>query len=86
MPKQLRRISKDLPAEQRAEMLREAAQWRSKHVWHPHQLRHSAGTEIRHKFGLEAAQVTLGHRRLEATQVYAQRNLELAVRVAREVG
>ena len=29
--------------------------------WGPNRLRHSAATEIRRKFGLEAAQVTLGH-------------------------
>jgi integrase len=29
--------------------------------WHPHQLRHTAATEIRAKFGLEAAQAVLGH-------------------------
>lgn len=29
--------------------------------WHPNQLRHSAATEIRKTFGLEAAQVALGH-------------------------
>ena len=28
--------------------------------WHPSQLRHSAATEIRKQFGLEAAQVALG--------------------------
>ncbi len=29
--------------------------------WSPHRLRHSAATEIRRRFGLEAAQVCLGH-------------------------
>ncbi|MCA9171306.1 MAG: site-specific integrase [Planctomycetales bacterium] len=29
--------------------------------WSPNRLRHAAATEIRHKFGLEASQVVLGH-------------------------
>ena len=29
--------------------------------WHANQLRHTKATEIRHQFGLEAAQVMLGH-------------------------
>ena len=29
--------------------------------WHPHQLRHNRGTEVRRKYGIEAAQVALGH-------------------------
>lgn len=32
--------------------------------WKPNQLRHSAATEIRRRFGLEAAQVILGHAKL----------------------
>ncbi len=29
--------------------------------WHPHQLRHAAGTRFRAEAGLEAARVLLGH-------------------------
>lgn len=54
--------------------------------WHPHQLRHSYATAIRREFGLEAAQVALGHRRADVTQIYAERNRELARSIAREVG
>jgi len=54
--------------------------------WHPHQLRHSRGTAIRRKYGIEAAQVALGHARADVTQVYAEKNLELAKRIAREMG
>jgi len=52
--------------------------------WSPNRLRHSAATEIRQRFGLEAAQVFLGH--ADVTQIYAERDLALAVRVAKEVG
>lgn len=54
--------------------------------WHQNQLRHSFGTEVRKRFGLEAAQVLLGHAKADFTQVYAERDLALALRVAAEVG
>ena len=54
--------------------------------WGPNRLRHSAGTEIRKRFGLEAAQVTLGHASADVTQVYAERDAELAREVARKIG
>jgi integrase len=54
--------------------------------WHPNQLRHSLGTEVRQRFGLEAAQVVLGHSKADVTQVYAERDQRLAVEVARQVG
>jgi integrase len=54
--------------------------------WHPHQLRHTHGTLVRRRFGLEHAQVVLGHSKADVTQVYAERDLSLAVRVAAECG
>lgn len=54
--------------------------------WSPNQLRHTAATEIRKEFGVEGAQVALGHSRADVTQVYAERNQELAVEVARRLG
>ena len=54
--------------------------------WGPNRLRHSAGTEIRKEFGLEAAQVALGHASADITQVYAERDAELAREVARKIG
>ena len=47
--------------------------WQSSHRWSPNQLRHAAATEIRSKFGLEEAQVILGHSQADVTQVYADR-------------
>jgi site-specific recombinase XerC len=55
-------------------------------TWHPNQLRHSFATEARRRFGLEAAQVSLGHAAADVTQVYAERDLTLAARVAAEIG
>ena len=54
--------------------------------WSPNQLRHAAATEIRKKFGLEAAQVVLGHSTADITQVYAERNQALAAQVFRQIG
>ena len=54
--------------------------------WHPNQLRHSRGTTVRHLYNLEAAQVVLGHAKANVTEVYAERDLRLAVKVASEIG
>ncbi|HEX3151834.1 MAG TPA: site-specific integrase [Gemmataceae bacterium] len=54
--------------------------------WHPHQLRHTHGTEVRRKFGLEAAQVVLGHASAQITQIYAERDQAQAVAVAATIG
>ncbi len=42
--------------------------------WHPHQVRHSAATEIARRYGIEAAATVLGHKEVSVTQIYAQRD------------
>jgi len=54
--------------------------------WSPNQLRHAQATELRRRFGIEAAQAVLGHSELGVTQVYAERDLSRARQVMREVG
>ena len=54
--------------------------------WSPNRLRHTAATEIRKTFGLEAAQVALGHSQADVTQIYAEKDLTLAAEVARKIG
>lgn len=54
--------------------------------WHPNQLRHTAATEIRKQFGIEAAQVILGHSDAKMTQVYAERDAAKAIAVAKKIG
>ena len=61
-------------------------QWRREHRFHPHQLRHTAATRLRKQFGLEAAQVILGHKTLTVTQVYAEKNIEAALKIMAQVG
>ncbi|MCC6492158.1 MAG: site-specific integrase [Pirellulales bacterium] len=69
-------------AEQEAELVK----WQSDLRWSPNQLRHTAATEVRRQFGLEAAQIVLGHSKADVTQVYAERDLEKGVLVARAIG
>jgi site-specific recombinase XerC len=64
----------------------EVKAWPKAHRWHPNRLRHSFATRVRKQHGLEAAQVLLGHSRADVTQVYAERNENLAATVAAEVG
>lgn len=54
--------------------------------WHPHQLRHNRGTDVRSRFNAEAARVSLGHATLSATEIYAEADMDLARKVAREMG
>jgi hypothetical protein len=45
----------------------------------------NVATLARWEFGLEAAQVMLGHQRGDVTQIYAEKRLEVSVMIA-EVG
>jgi integrase len=54
--------------------------------WYPLQLRHTALSLIRERFGLEAAQVAAGHTNAEVTEIYAQRDKALARKIAEEMG
>jgi integrase len=64
----------------------ELRKWQSDRHWSPNQLRHTAATEIRREFGLEAAQVILGHSQANVTQVYAERDLAKGIEVAKRIG
>lgn len=65
---------------------RALARWRTEHRWSPNRLRHSAATEIRKRYGLEAAATVLGHAKADVTQIYAERDYTLAANVARQIG
>ena len=54
--------------------------------WHPNQLRHSRGTEVRAQYGLEGSQTVLGQKKADVTQIYAERDEKLARRIAKESG
>ncbi len=46
--------------------------------WHPHQIRHTAATELRREIGIEAARVVLGHRSPGMTELYAEADRKAA--------
>jgi integrase len=54
--------------------------------WSPLQLRHTAATEIRARYGVEAAKTILGHSKVETTQIYAERDLNKAEEIMKEIG
>jgi integrase len=54
--------------------------------WSPLQLRHTAATAIRARYGVEAAKVILGHTKVETTQIYAERDLGKAQEIMAEIG
>jgi integrase len=54
--------------------------------WHPHQLRHTRGTEVRKLFGLEGSRVVLGHEDVRATQLYAEEDRDKGVEIMRRIG
>ncbi|QDV77051.1 tyrosine-type recombinase/integrase [Botrimarina mediterranea] len=54
--------------------------------WRPNQLRHTAATEVRAKFGLEASQVVLGHATARTSEIYAEKNLAAGAAVALAIG
>lgn len=76
----------DATPEQVAEARTKLRAWRKAHRFHPHQLRHTMGTRVREEFGIEAAQVLLGHSDLDATQIYAERSRKLADQVMAQIG
>ncbi|MBA4104971.1 MAG: site-specific integrase [Pirellula sp.] len=64
----------------------ELKEWRKAHRWAPNQLRHAAATEGRREFGLEAAQIVLGHASAAVSQIYAERDLAKGLAVAKAIG
>ncbi len=63
-----------------------AKAWRAKYTWSPNQLRHTRGTIVRRQFGLEGAQVILGHAAADVTQIYAERDSEKAIAIQLKTG
>jgi len=54
--------------------------------WHPNQLRHTHGTKVRKTFTLEHAGAALGHTKMSTTEIYAERDMGLALEVAAKIG
>ena len=71
-----------LTAEERAAVLA----WRREHNWHPHQLRHNAGTNVRKEFGVEVARIILGHAIAFTTEIYAETDRRRAMEAIGKIG
>ena len=54
--------------------------------WHPHQLKHVCGTEVKKAYGLEAARAFMGHTKLSTAEIYAEKDMELVEKIALEMG
>ena len=54
--------------------------------WTPGRLRHNAGTQVRSKFGAEAAQLVLGHQNLSTTEIYAEKDMARYRDIIKEIG
>jgi len=55
-------------------------------MWTPHQLRHTATTRAAKEFGIEIAKAATGHANISTTQIYAERDLDAAMKVALKFG
>lgn len=55
-------------------------------AWAPNQLRHRRATEIRAKYGIEAARLALGHNDAATTLIYAEADEARAKQIALEMG
>jgi integrase len=66
--------------------IRRACERAEVETWTANQLRHTAATEIRRQFGLEAAAAILGHRSLSTSEICAERDLSRGVEVAVAMG
>ena len=73
-------------AEEKTEQKRLRKEHRERWCWHPHQLRHNYATMIRKRFGIEEASNMLDHSSVKMTEVYAERDREQALEIARAVG
>jgi len=90
-PSPLRKRDDETLAQWKARLTKKQKQelkaWLAPHRWHPHQLRHNAATDIRKAFGLEAAQLALGHASAQITDaIYAERDHAKVIEVMQRVG
>jgi integrase len=89
LPADLKRLRGESATEWRARLgdrWPDVLAWRRENTFAPNQIRHAAATAVRREFGLEGAQVALGHANAAVTQVYAERDSRLAVQIARQIG
>lgn len=81
-----RRVSEAYTVNSYCRSIRRACKAADIPSWTPARLRHNAATDIRKEFGLESAQVVLGHRHVTTTEIYAETNAKRALEIAAKVG
>jgi integrase len=54
--------------------------------WTPGRLRHNAGTNIRAEYGAEAAKLVLGHKHLNTTEIYAEKDRAKYAKIMSKLG
>lgn len=81
-----RRYAESYSEDLYGKIVRKAAKKAGVESWSPNRLRHLYATEVRAKFGVEAAQIMLGHAKADVTQIYAERDFKRAVQIAAEIG
>jgi integrase len=88
---------KRLAKGQRFQRDHHTAEWLSKTIrrvcekagvppWTPNQVRHTAGTQVREEYDVEAAQLMLGHRNVSTTEIYAERSERKYKDLVRKIG
>ena len=55
-------------------------------IWGPNRLRHNAATMLRREFGLDVAQVVLGHASPDTTLIYAEADRQRAAEAMSRIG
>lgn len=55
-------------------------------VWTPNRLRHTRASVVREQYGLDGAQVILGHTHARVTEIYSEINAQKAAEIARKLG
>lgn len=64
----------------------ELREWRAKHNWNPHRLRHNAATNLERQFGEKVAQVICGHASARMTRHYIAKDIDGARDAMKRVG
>ncbi len=81
-----RRICERFTVDTYRQAIRRACDRAGEDRFTPHQLRHSAATEITAAAGIEAARVVLGHKTLAVTDIYAEKDFRKAASIAQRLG
>lgn len=84
--RRLKQLSERYTVSQLDQAIRRACDKAGVPRWSANRLRHSHATLTRKRFGLESSAAVLGHANLSTTEIYAEKDLGLAVQVAAAIG